>query len=137
MLGIMLADLNAMYSYTSLNMTANYVVSMAPAFASVALLTLFDRKYISKNMKQNLIHALVFIIFIASLMALWSYGQYKVASDHWPSQLFSDLPSFQQMIVLRLVLFLIGAPSLAYTLSSLRTPRNKPQSTKKAHMQDQ
>jgi MFS family permease len=126
MLGIMLTDLNAMYSYTSLNITANYIVGMTPAFASVALMTLFDRKYLSRSMKQNFMHASVFITFIASLMVLWSYTQYEVASDHWPPQFLSDLTSFQQMIVLRFVLFLIGAPTLAYVLSALGRSRSNP-----------
>ena len=119
MFGVMSVDMSFFYSVRSSDIVLNYVVSMVPAFAAVALLTLFDRKYLSENMKQNLLHSEAFVIIIMSIMSVWSYGLYTL-SHHWSPSLYSDLPSIQQMIILRMVLFLIGAPTLAYVLSNLK-----------------
>jgi hypothetical protein len=120
MFGVMSVDMSFFYSVGSSDIVLNYVVSMVPAFAAVALLTLFDRKYLSENMKQNLLHSEAFVIIIMSIMSVWSYGLYTLVSYHWSPSLYSDLPSIQQMIILRMVLFLIGAPTLAYVLSNLK-----------------
>lgn len=120
MFGVMSVDMSFFYSVRSSDMVLNYVVSMVPAFAAVALFTLFDRKYLSKNMKQNLLHSEAFAIIIMSIMSVWSYELYTLVSYNWSPSLYPDLPSIQQMIILRIVLFLIGAPTLAYVLSNLK-----------------
>ena len=120
MLGIMAVDMKLMISYSSSNIILDYVVSMIPAFVAVALLILFDRKYVSDNVKQNLVHSAAFIVIISLSMLVWSYGRYTIASYSWPSRLSVDLLAFQQMIVVRTILFIIGAPILACLLSRLK-----------------
>jgi chromate transport protein ChrA len=120
MLGIIAVDMKLMVSYSSSNIILDYAASMVPAFAAVALLTLLDHKYVSENVKQNLVHSTAFMVMIMLTMLVWSYGQYTLASNSWPSGLSSDLLAFQQMIVARIILFLIGAPILAYLVSHLK-----------------
>jgi DNA-binding transcriptional ArsR family regulator len=100
-------------------MVGVYALSLLAMYGGIALFTVYDRHYFSKILRKNILHSMLFALTVILFLIPSEYMSYRftgetvsiepISAQHSPAMAFYGL-----VMLLRMILFIIGSPLIAY-----------------------
>lgn len=110
-------------SFAASNLYVLSAVSLLLMFIGVSLFVFFDSINFSTTIKKSMIHSVTYIVAITLVLSLSTYVQYMNYTVLGNAALTSA--SMLQVMLMRILLFMLGAPIAAYCTCKIFEKRMK------------
>ena len=113
------ASVQLLYDARTTLVASVYALSLLAMYGGVALFTIYDRHYFSRVLRKNILHSVLFVLTVVLTLIPSEYMTYQFMAKTLeytaiPTQPSSARAFYSLVMLLRMILFAVGSPFIAY-----------------------